>query len=520
VNLIHLVKKYNILVGLSIIILFFDLSINTLTYIFDGGHHGSIFLNALNIIEGKVPYKEIFLQYGYLNALINAFFLIIFDYDIVAIYFSTSFFYFGSIIILSLISKDLGNKNFFLLTIIICVFNHPVPEFPWPNYTAFFFLTLSIYIFKIKKKKNLFFSGFFLAITCLVRENFYYFILPSFVFINFCIYFFYKQFNKNFFLLFGFCLPILFLFLYLYINNIFLIWLDYQKIPFVYLDKYELNFFDFLKNFITFFLYEAPFLIATNPQYFIINLILFFNFYTLIEQLFFKSVKNINIIIISTLCLSSIVVSINLELFRLYTSVLIGLPVIFYKLNQLSSNNTKFIYFFIIIFISTFSFFYFPKGNVKSFDNIDYKKSYSLNKINFFKSQKWQEDKWNFVFKIKKIDEIIYNNCDISYVLNLTPNAFILALSNLPKIQLVPLFNEHLDRKFPIIFQKNLINQIQDEITKQNIYIYSMENNVQLLNIDLPNYKLFDKLDISDYKGTQVRIFVPTKCLNKIYEKK
>ena len=76
---------------------FFYLSIDTLTHVFDGGHHGSILLNGLDIINGKTPYKEIFLQYGYLNALINSIFLTIFNHDILAIYFTTSLFYFLSI---------------------------------------------------------------------------------------------------------------------------------------------------------------------------------------------------------------------------------------------------------------------------------------------------------------------------------------------------------------------------------------------------------------------------------------
>ena len=61
--------KETFLVALSLLSLpiFFYLSIDTLSYIFDGGHHGSILLNGLDIINGKTPYKEIFLQYGFQN---------------------------------------------------------------------------------------------------------------------------------------------------------------------------------------------------------------------------------------------------------------------------------------------------------------------------------------------------------------------------------------------------------------------------------------------------------------------
>ena len=89
--------KLIFLFSLLIIIFFFYKSINVFSHIYDGGHHGSIFLNGLEILNGKVPYKEIFLQYGYLNALINSITIYFFNYDIIAIYFNTALFYFLSI---------------------------------------------------------------------------------------------------------------------------------------------------------------------------------------------------------------------------------------------------------------------------------------------------------------------------------------------------------------------------------------------------------------------------------------
>ena len=40
-------------------------------YIYDGYHWGFIFSNALDLIEGKIPYKEIFLEYGILQTILN-----------------------------------------------------------------------------------------------------------------------------------------------------------------------------------------------------------------------------------------------------------------------------------------------------------------------------------------------------------------------------------------------------------------------------------------------------------------
>ena len=41
-------------------------------YTYDGYHWGFVFSNALDILEGKMPYKEIFLEYGIVMPLIHA----------------------------------------------------------------------------------------------------------------------------------------------------------------------------------------------------------------------------------------------------------------------------------------------------------------------------------------------------------------------------------------------------------------------------------------------------------------
>ena len=45
-------------------------------YTNDGYHWGFVFSNAIDVIDGKTPYKEIFIQYGFLSTLVHAFILI------------------------------------------------------------------------------------------------------------------------------------------------------------------------------------------------------------------------------------------------------------------------------------------------------------------------------------------------------------------------------------------------------------------------------------------------------------
>ncbi len=495
-----------------IIIFFFYKSINVFSHIYDGGHHGSIFLNGLEILNGKIPYKEIFLQYGYLNALINSITIYFFNHDIIAIYFNTALFYFLSIFFLALTSKSFTNIHGYIIALIILLFNHPLPEYPWPNYSAFFFLVLAFYILSIDNNKSLFSAGFLMGLSCLCRENFYYFIIPSMILFNLIIYFYVNDRNKNVFLSLGFISPICIFFIYLIFNGIFFDWFNFQKLPYLYLDRYNAGLLELFANFVLFFLSDVIFNIINQPQYLVIFIILLFNLFILFEELFIKKQPNIKILFISIICLSSSIVSLNYELFRLYTSVSIGLPPILYRLSLSKVDDKNIIFLFILLFVSLYSFFYYPYGNVNFFKKINYDNSFSNKKIKYFKNQKWDNSKWDFVNKIKNIDNKIKNNCDIEYVLNLTPDAFVLVITNLKRIQLSHLFNEHLGRDFAILLQKDFQEKVSNEISNNNIYIYSMENNIEILKSSLKNYSIVDTFNVQGLKGSNVRVYAPNNC--------
>tara|TARA_B100001175_G_scaffold317425_1_gene334290 strand:- start:1595 stop:3145 length:1551 start_codon:yes stop_codon:yes gene_type:complete len=504
--------KLIFILSFLIIIFFFNKSINVFSHVYDGGHHGSIFLNGLEILNGKVPYKEIFLQYGYLNALINSISIHLFNHDIIAIYFNTAFFYFLSIFFLALTSKSFTNIYGYIITLTILLFNHPLPEYPWPNYSAFFFLVLSFYIFRIDNNKSLFFSGFLMALSCLSRENFYYFIIPSLIIFNMLIYFYIRDKQKIIFLSLGFILPVCFFFIYLIINGIFFDWFSFQKLPYLYLDRYDAGFIELFIKFILFFFTDVIFNIINEPQYLVIFIILLFNVFILIEELFKKKQPNIKVLFISIICLSSSIVSLNYELFRLYTSISIGLPLILYRLNLSKVDDKNILFLFILLFVSLYSIFYFPSGNVNFFKKINFENSFSSKNIKYFKNQKWDNSKWDFVNKIKDIDTKIKNNCDIEFVLNLTPDAFVLVISNLKRIQLSHLFNEHLGRDFAILLQKDFQEKVSNEILNNNIYIYSMENNIDILKSNLENYVIIDTFNVKGLKGSNVRVYAPNNC--------
>lgn len=509
-------EKLIILLSIIFLIVSFYFSLNTFTHIFDSGHHGSILLNALDIIDKKIPYKEIFVQYGLLNPVINSFFLRFFNFDVIGIYFATSLFYYSGILFLALKTKKLTNYNGYILTVIVILFNHPIPEYPWPNYSAFFFLSLSIYIFDELNSKKIFLSSILLSLACLTRENCYYFVIPALIIINLFLYLKHKNLKKNIYSIFGFFIPLIIFFTYLILNDLLFKWIEFQTLPYEYLRSYDKSFFTLLYEFCFFFIFEVPFLIGTYPQYFPILLILIFNIYVLIEEIFLNKFNNINLIFISILSISSLIVSINLEIFRIYTSIIIGLPIFFYRLNVFNNNENKFIIIFLVSFISLVSIYTSPKGNTKFFKNINFEKSYNLEISKYFRNQKWEEDKWVFVKKFVEIDALIKEKCDINYILNLTPNAFVLVLSKLDRVQMSPLFNEHLGKEFNIMYQKDYHKIVNNKILVNDIYIVSMENNIKILNNDLQNYIIYKKLKIRGFKGSEMRVLIPNKCYNRI----
>ena len=76
-----------------IIGLFFFFSIYSYSYIHDPHHHGLVFSNALDLLNGKRPYDEIFLQYGFLTTFFHSVILSVFGLEIIYLNYFIIFIY-------------------------------------------------------------------------------------------------------------------------------------------------------------------------------------------------------------------------------------------------------------------------------------------------------------------------------------------------------------------------------------------------------------------------------------------
>ena len=82
------------LINLLTILIFFTYSIIVIRYQYDGHHIGLIYSNSIDLLNGKLPYKEIFIQYGILTTIINSIILSIFDTKIFLLAFLIQYFIF------------------------------------------------------------------------------------------------------------------------------------------------------------------------------------------------------------------------------------------------------------------------------------------------------------------------------------------------------------------------------------------------------------------------------------------
>ena len=176
------------LLNLFTILIFFIFSVIVIRYQYDGHHIGLIYSNSIDLLNGKLPYKEIFIQYGILTTIINSVILSIFEGKIYFISFFNLIFYFFGILFINKTVNNFTNLKFSFLSTVIILFNHPVPWLPWPNYIAFFFISISFYLISLNNK-NYFLIGFFLSLSILTRQDLFIPIIVSIMIFS-LIYFF------------------------------------------------------------------------------------------------------------------------------------------------------------------------------------------------------------------------------------------------------------------------------------------------------------------------------------------
>ena len=517
---LHKIINLNI-INYLLISFFFLYSVYVVKHHYDGHHIGLVYSNAIDLINGKIPYKEIFIQYGFLTTLIHSLILLLFDNKLFFISVSSVFFYTTSILLISLSVKKLINSNYALMTSAIILFNHPIAFLPWPNYIVFFFISLSIFLIS-KKNINYFLISFFLSLATLSRQEI---IIP--IFLSFFILSLFnlnkikKKFINNFLKLFlGFIIPIIFFLIYLFYFKIFFYWKSYLSIPIFYLEFYEKNFFDLILNYVIFFSTKSFFNFIITPQYLLISFILFFNSSLILMKIFKKIEIQNDILYISILSILLSSASLQLEIFRLYTSVIIGLiPLLFY-LNKIKDQNLKINLNKLLILPSIFAFFFYPFGNNSTF-NKNYLKNSNTNLINKnYSFYNWPANKINTINLITEIT----NNCEVKYLDNLTFDSLYSTIGNFDRISILPYASSSLKHsKFHNYInsfknpENSFVNKINSEIENENIILLINKKNHIYKSDKIRSSTSYNVVKINESnifgKPNYLNIFLPKKCL-------
>ena len=117
-------------------------------FVYDGYHWGFIYANALDLLQGKIPFKEIFIQYGLLTTIIHSLVLYIFGNNVFYLVVFTNLIYSISLFLISIITYKLTKNykySFYSCLIIFCIC--PWATSPWPHFISFFFVCLSLFFY-------------------------------------------------------------------------------------------------------------------------------------------------------------------------------------------------------------------------------------------------------------------------------------------------------------------------------------------------------------------------------------
>ncbi len=139
----------------------------------DAHHWGLMYANAADLNKGLIPYKEIFIQYGFLTTLIQGFSLKILGNTVVSVGIITGIFYAVSIYLSYCLWQKILNRWLSSLSAVLMFLIHAYIIYPWANYLSYTFLLVSLLILikSPERGSRYFMAGLFLAFSFLARQT-------------------------------------------------------------------------------------------------------------------------------------------------------------------------------------------------------------------------------------------------------------------------------------------------------------------------------------------------------------
>lgn len=496
------------------------ISIYQSLFIYDDFHWGLVFSNAIDFLDGKLPYKEIFIHYGFLTTFIHSLVVWLSNYKMISLMIFTSLIYYLTIVQFFFLVKKIFKIETATIIIFFLYLVHPFPTYPWHNYIVFFLFITSLNLQFINRNLANFISGIMLALCVLTSEIFIVLLLIILLFEYFLI----NKIKSRFFIkLIGITI-ILIAFIYTLITkNLFNDWVVHLKISKIILqdanliDVFLFFFKNFLKSSITNIFFE--------PYRIIAIISIFFSFLIVINSIKNKRKLEIKDEIFLLINISSIFFYYTMlhqdNLFRFATGPIIGVISIFYYIEKIKNVNVKNKILIILFLIALLSYpFEKRDNNNKNYVRKNMKEDYiSSNEFNFSKYHIWTPEIWENLVNFK--NHLNENKCkDKYYFVNLSFNGFYYIIAKelgYKTFQKIPWYEDtkygnslynNFDENFFLTLEKNLNNKKVILVAEENLQkVIKYNEKIYYMN----DYN-FTKLSYNGRGSSNTILFFPKSC--------
>lgn len=435
-------RRFDAAIIALVVISVTGLSVAQGIYNFDPHHWGLMISNAVDMSRGRIPYKDIFIQYGFMTTLMEYLFFYIKGNIISIILFSSLIYSLGLIGVYFITFHFLSNREVALYAFLIAFLIHPIAIYPWPNYIAFPFITFGC-LLTIKGKGYWLIGilgGILLGCATLVREGLFLPLLLSLLSLPLIQFWFSPERFRTagrFAPLLGFALPLFLFFFYLWHQELFVYWEKTSiKLPELYASIFFKD--GFISEIIRIFEYIFKISLSRARQTFfgLITLSALFIWFCALWRWRRRS-ENPDILFLaltSGLLLSS-ALHLN-EIFRLSTSMTVGLGLVFLLTDRIGISR---LFFYLSTAALIFSWFGKHNGNYFVPTRAQIEMATTSDRIGLFSGQRWNQEIFEYYdWYVDRMHSLETRSCGLRYLRNETRDAFLAALSPFKQHQLMP----------------------------------------------------------------------------------
>ncbi len=491
------------------------ISLSNYQYIYDFEHAGIVFSNSLSLLEGKLPYKEIYILQGFSTLLLNSIILGIFGENLYLIYYLSAAIYSISLGLIYIIIGKLSNYKNAIILLFLIFFIHPNIFLPWGNYYLFFFLLLSVFFFLDNNKTNNILSGVFAVIGVLSKESFLPFYLIFLFLITLIAIYFYSNYEKKkiYNYLIGNIISILVFIFYLFNNKIFFEFIEYYKnrsILFGDLFNYKDRFVSFVLNF--FDLKNLYF----EPIYPIVLFVFLFCLFSIFKDYYLRTKTKFNIIFIFTLSCLTVSQSVIFkdDIFRYVCGPFLVLICFSHYIKTIQNFG-----YCIAILLMAYAFSSMSIFDVEYYDKQAkiIRKETGPNNIGYFKKFIWKNEKNRQLKLINNHFSEIKKKCDLTYSFHEGSDHFYSILLNNFFKNLTHFPSYKIDNSYYQIsrLQKDLNYKLKKlSFEKDIVVLISNNKNISIID-DLKLLNYFEMPINVRYNNKILKIYYPKEC--KVY---